>query len=186
MSKRDYYETLQVSKQADDAELKSAFRKMAKKYHPDRNQGDDESEKRFKEVGEAYEVLKDPQKRAAYDQYGHAAFEGGGGGPGRARFWSRFRGLHVGYFRRSVRLWRRSWRGASGGAGGRQRGDDLRYNMEITLEEAFKGKNAEISVPTAGLRDLQRLRGQKRHQADLVPHLPGIWQSARGAGIFHH
>ena len=67
MSKRDYYEILQVYKQADDAELKSAFRKMAKKYHPDRNQGNDESEKRFKEIGEAYEVLKDPQKRAAYD-----------------------------------------------------------------------------------------------------------------------
>ncbi|MCF6199572.1 MAG: molecular chaperone DnaJ [Hyphomicrobiaceae bacterium] len=148
MSKRDYYETLQVSKQADDAELKSAFRKMAKKYHPDRNQGDDESEKRFKEVGEAYEVLKDPQKRTAYDQYGLAAFEGGGGGPGGAGFGADFGASMSDIFEDLF-----GFGGAAGGArqrstGGRQRGDDLRYNMEITLEEAFKGKNAEISVPT--------------------------------------
>jgi len=147
MSKRDYYEILQVSKQADDAELKSAFRKMAKKYHPDRNQGNDESEKRFKEIGEAYEVLKDPQKRAAYDQYGHAAFEGGGG-PGGAGFGADFGASMSDIFEDLF-----GFGGAAGGArqrgaGGRQRGDDLRYNMEITLEEAFKGKNAEISVPT--------------------------------------
>ena len=98
MSKRDYYEILQVDKQASEADLKSAFRKMAKKFHPDRNQGDEDSEKRFKEVGEAYEVLKDPQKRAAYDQYGHAAFEGGMGGArrtGRSRLWRGFWRVYV-------------------------------------------------------------------------------------------
>ncbi len=149
MSKRDYYETLQVSKQADDAELKSAFRTMAKKYHPDRNQGDDESETRFKEIGEAYEVLKDPQKRAAYDQYGHAAFEGGAGGAGTPGFGADFGASMSDIFEDLF-----GFGGAAGGArrggmpGGRARGDDLRYNMEITLEEAFQGKNAEISVPT--------------------------------------
>ena len=150
MSKRDYYETLQVERQASEADLKSAFRKMAKKYHPDRNQGDEESEKRFKEVGEAYEVLKDPQKRAAYDQYGHAAFEhgmgGGAGGPGQHGFGADFGASMSDIFEDLF-----GFSGGAGGArraGGRQRGDDLRFNMEITLEEAFKGKNAEINVPT--------------------------------------
>ncbi len=80
--KRDLYETLGVQKNADEKELKSAFRKLAMKYHPDRNPGDQESEKSFKEINEAYETLKDPQKRAAYDRYGHAAFEQGGMGAG--------------------------------------------------------------------------------------------------------
>ena len=150
MAKRDYYETLQVERQANEAELKSAFRKLAKKYHPDANQGDESAEKRFKEIGEAYEVLKDPQKRAAYDQYGHAAFEGGmGGGPGAQGFGADFGASMSDIFEDLF-----GFGGAAGGTrpgggrGGRQRGDDLRYNMEITLEEAFKGKNAEINVPT--------------------------------------
>ena len=82
MAKPDFYETLGVSRSADEKELKSAFRKLAMKYHPDRNPGDAEAERKFKEIGEAYEFLKDPQKRAAYDRFGHAAFEQGGGGPG--------------------------------------------------------------------------------------------------------
>ncbi len=150
MSKRDYYELLGVSKQVTEVELKSAFRKQAKKYHPDRNQGDEHAEKRFKGIGEAYEVLKDPQKRSAYDQYGHAAFEGGmGGGGGQHGFGADFGASMSDIFEDLF-----GFAGAAGGGsrrsgrGGRQRGDDLRYNMEITLEEAFKGKNAEISVPT--------------------------------------
>ncbi len=79
MAKRDYYEILGVTRQATEADLKSAFRKLAKEHHPDRNPGDKTAEQKFKELNEAYEVLKDPQKRAAYDQFGHAAFEGGGG-----------------------------------------------------------------------------------------------------------
>ena len=82
MAKQDYYETLGVSRDADEAAIKSAFRTLAKQYHPDRNPGDESAEQRFKEVNEAYEALKDPQRRAAYDQFGHAAFEGGMGGPG--------------------------------------------------------------------------------------------------------
>lgn len=150
MSKRDYYELLDVTKQATEVELKSAFRTQAKKYHPDRNQDDEDAEKRFKEVGEAYEVLKDPQKRAAYDQYGHAAFEGGMGGPGAGQhgFGADFGASMSDIFEDLFGFGGAAGGGASRGGRGRQRGDDLRFNMEITLEEAFKGKNAEISVPT--------------------------------------
>lgn len=146
MAKTDYYELLGVDRGADEKELKSAFRKMAMKYHPDRNPDDPTAETKFKEIGEAYEVLKDPQKRGAYDQYGHAAFEqggpggmGGGSGFGGGGFSDIFEDLFGemmgGRGRRS--------------SGGRERGADLRYNMEITLEEAFEGKAAKISVPTA-------------------------------------
>ena len=142
MSKPDYYETLGVSRDADEKALKSAFRKQAMKYHPDRNPDDAEAEARFKEVGEAYEALKDPQKRAAYDRFGHAAFENGGGGGagpfgagGMSDIFEDIFGEMMGGGRRS--------------SGGRQRGADLRYNMEITLEEAFNGKKAEIEIPTA-------------------------------------
>ena len=146
MAKTDYYELLGVDRGSDEKELKSAFRKMAMKYHPDRNPNDPTAEIKFKEIGEAYEVLKDPQKRGAYDQYGHAAFEqggpggmGGGAGFGGGGFSDIFEDLFGemmgGRGRRS--------------SGGRERGADLRYNMEITLEEAFEGKAAKISVPTA-------------------------------------
>src|SRR4051812_17242301 len=142
MAKRDYYETLGVSRGASDAELKSAFRKAAMQCHPDRNPGDKASEIRFKEGNEAYQTLSDAQKRAAYDRFGHAAFENGGGG-----------GLRMGEglappvadvcdeLFGDVMGGRRS----SGG----ERGSDLRYNMEITLEEAFSGKAASLKVPTS-------------------------------------
>jgi len=144
MSKADYYDLLGADRGADDKALKSAFRKMAMKYHPDRNPDDSQAESKFKEINEAYEVLKDPQKRAAYDQYGHAAFEnggGGGGGFGAGGFSDIFEdifGEMMGGARRG-----------GGRSGGRERGADLRYNMEVTLEEAHDGKSAEISVPTA-------------------------------------
>ena len=146
MTKVDYYELLEVSRTVDDKTLKSAFRKKAMQFHPDRNPGNAEAEASFKAVGEAYEVLKDPQKRAAYDRYGHAAFEngmGGGGGFGGANMSDIFEdifGEMMGGARRS--------------AGGRSRGADLRYNMEITLEEAFEGKTAEIEIPTAHTCDV--------------------------------
>ena len=144
MSKADYYETLGVDRGVDDKTLKSAFRKQAMKYHPDRNPGDAEAEARFKELGEAYEVLKDPQKRSAYDQYGHAAFEqGGGGGP----FGGFGGGSMSDIFEDIFGDMMGGGRGRS--SSGRQRGADLRYNMEISLEDAYSGKTAEIEIPTS-------------------------------------
>ncbi|MGN6286063.1 MAG: molecular chaperone DnaJ [Afipia sp.] len=141
MAKTCYYETLEVERSVDEAGLKSAFRKLAMKWHPDKNPGDPSCEHKFKEISEAYEILKDGNKRAAYDRYGHAAFEqGGGGGHGfGAGFASSFSDIFEDLFGMSAR----------GGRGGRERGADLRYNMEITLEEAFQGKTAQIQIPVA-------------------------------------
>jgi molecular chaperone DnaJ len=152
MSKRDYYEVLGVSREADPEEIRKAYRKLAVKFHPDKNPGDKTAEEKFKELSEAYEALSDPQKRAAYDQYGHAAFDprqragrgsGGFGGPGN--------------FHDPFDIFREVFGGGSGGifesifGGGHdpsapQRGDDLRYDLEITLEEAALGCEKEISV----------------------------------------
>jgi molecular chaperone DnaJ len=144
-TKRCYYETLEVERTADGATLKSAFRKLAMKWHPDKNPGDASSEVRFKEINEAYEILKDDNKRAAYDRYGHAAFEQGGmGGGGGAGFGADFASSFSDIFDDLFGMGGRRSRG-----GGRERGADLRYNMEITLEEAFSGKTAEIRIPTS-------------------------------------
>lgn len=150
MAKRDYYEVLGVDRGADESALKSAFRRQAKALHPDRNPGDENAEQKFKEVNEAYEVLKDPQKRAAYDQFGHAAFEGGmggGGGPG-GGFGPEFAHSMEDIFENFFGEFMGGRRGAQGRPG-RERGADLRYNMEITLQEAFEGKTAQIRVPTS-------------------------------------
>lgn len=142
--KADFYETLSVSRNADEKELKSAFRKLAMKYHPDRNPGDHEAEIKFKEINEAYETLRDPQKRAAYDRFGHAAFENGGmGGRGGAGF------AGGGFADIFEDIFGDIMGGRARRSGGRDRGADLRYNMEITLEEAFTGKTAQIHVPTS-------------------------------------
>ncbi len=141
MSKRDYYEILGVSKTASEAELKSAFRKLAMQCHPDRHPGDTAAEAKFKELNEAYQVLSDSQKRGAYDRYGHQAFEqgGGGGNPDFSDFMSDIFDSFFGDARR----------GGPRSANGRERGADLRYNLEIGLEDAFAGKNASIRVPTS-------------------------------------
>src|SRR5437868_4558280 len=125
-AKRCYYEVLGVQRTATEADMKVSYRKLAMQWHPDRNPGDKSCEHRFKEINEAYEVLKDGEKRAAYDRYGHAAFEHGGGGPAGgfgADFGSAFSDLFEGIF------------GMAGARGrsGRERGADLRYNMEISL-----------------------------------------------------
>lgn len=149
MAKRDFYDVLGVQRGADAAEIKSAYRKLAMKFHPDRNPGDAEAEGRFKEANEAYEVLKDADKRAAYDQFGHAAFDGGMGG-GRANpgdFASSFADVFDDLFGDFMGGGGRRRGGGRGSSG--QRGADLRYNMEITLEEAYQGKQTKIRVPSA-------------------------------------
>lgn len=141
--KRDYYEVLGLAKGASDDDIKKAYRKLAMKHHPDRNQGDKESENRFKEAKEAYEVLSDAQKRAAYDQYGHAGVDpsmgaAGAGGAGFRDFADAFSDIFGDIF------------GGAQGGGGRSRvyrGADLRYNLEITLEEAARGTETKIRVP---------------------------------------
>ena len=145
MSKADFYEVLNVSRDADEKVVKTAFRKLAMEFHPDRNPGDHSAEVKFKEVSAAYECLKDPQKRAAYDRFGHAAFENGGGGG--AGFGGDFTGSMSDIFDNIFGdFMGGSRRGAS--RSGRERGNDFRYNMEVSLEEAFVGKTAEIEVPT--------------------------------------
>ena len=151
MSETDYYQTLGVSRDADEAALKSAYRKLAMQYHPDRNPGDDSAEQKFKDINQAYDTLKDPQKRAAYDRYGHAAFTQGGMG---------HRGAGGGFgpdFGASMSdifddLFGDFMGGARGRGGGqaRFRGSDLRYNLEISLEEAFSGATVDIDVPSLG------------------------------------
>ncbi|MDA8231155.1 MAG: molecular chaperone DnaJ [Magnetospirillum sp.] len=143
MSKRDYYELLGVERGASAEDLKKAYRKLAMQYHPDRNPDDPSAAERFKEINEAYDVLKDEQKRAAYDRFGHAAFEGGRGGPGAGGF--DFGG--GGFSDLFEEMFGEFMGGRRGQPSGR--GADLRYNMEITLEEAFQGKTATITVPTS-------------------------------------
>ncbi|MCU0807987.1 MAG: molecular chaperone DnaJ [Candidatus Contendobacter sp.] len=139
MAKRDYYEILNVDRNASEPEIRQAYRRLAMKYHPDRNPGDQAAEEQFKEVKEAYEALSDARKRAAYDQFGHAGVEGaaGGGFGGPADLGDIFGGVFRDIF--------------GGGRGGGQqsyRGADLRYNLELTLEEAVFGTTARIRVPT--------------------------------------
>src|SRR3954454_19651975 len=143
-TKRCYYETLEVDRNADESKLKAAFRELAMKCHPDKNPGDATSEMRFKEINEAYEVLKDGDKRAAYDRFGHAAFENGAGGGGGQGFGAGFASSFSDIFEDLFGM-----AGQRGRGGGRERGADLRYNLEITLAEAFSGKTAEIHIPVS-------------------------------------
>lgn len=143
MSKRDYYEILGVARDIDPKELKKAYRKLAMKYHPDRNPDDKDAEAKFKEATEAYEVLSDEQKRAAYDQYGHAGVDqsaGGGAYGGNANFSDIFGDVFGDIFGAAG--------GGRGGRGGPSRGSDLRYTLELTLEEAVRGVDKKIRIPT--------------------------------------
>ncbi len=146
MAKQDYYELLGVARNADKDELKRAYRKLAMKYHPDRNPGDATAEQRFKDISEAYEILKDDQRRAAYDRFGHAAFDGSGGArPGAGGFEFNFGTGFADIFDEMFG----EFTGGRRGRGQANRGSDLRYNLEITLEEAFQGKQATIDVPSS-------------------------------------
>lgn len=149
MSKRDYYEVLGVKRDVSAEELKKTFRKLAMKHHPDRNPDDPEAEKKFKEINEAYDVLKDEQKRAAYDRMGHAAFEGGrAGGGGGFDFSGAFSDIFDDLFSDFTGARRRGG-GAAGTEASAQRGADLRYNLQVSLEEAFRGKQQSITVSTS-------------------------------------
>ncbi|MFO1368742.1 MAG: molecular chaperone DnaJ [Marinagarivorans sp.] len=141
MAKRDYYEILGVAKGVSEADLKKAYRRVAMKYHPDRNPDDKDAEEKFKEASEAYEVLSDENKRAAYDQYGHAGLEGAGGmggGFGGGGFSDIFGDVFGDIF----------GGGGGGRRGGPARGSDLRYTLELSLEDAVKGTSVKIKVPT--------------------------------------
>lgn len=141
MSKRDYYEVLGVSRDASEAELKKSYRRLAMKHHPDRNEGDLDSEAKFKEAKEAFEVLNDSRKRAAYDQFGHAGVDSsaGGGGGGAAGFGDIFDTVFGDIFGNG---------GARGGSNRAYRGSDLRYDLALSLEDAVRGTEVKIRVPT--------------------------------------
>ncbi|RMG55617.1 MAG: molecular chaperone DnaJ [Gammaproteobacteria bacterium] len=175
---RDYYEILGVERTVTEAELKKAYRRLAMKYHPDRNPDDKVAEERFKEVKEAYEVLSDPQKRAAYDQFGHAGVQGGpaGGGAGAgAGFSDIFEDIFGDIF------------GTGGARGGQraQRGSDLQYNLQITLEEAVAGTEVEIRVPTLTTCDACGGSGvEGGGQPETCPTCQGIGQVRMQQGFF--
>ena len=181
MSKRCYYEVLEVERSAADSDLKTAFRKLAMKWHPDRNPGDAGSEHRFKEINEAYEILKDPEKRAAYDRFGHAAFEQGAGGPWGGRgfgddFGSAFSDLFEGIFGMGT------GRGRTSRA---ERGADLRYNMEISIEEAFAGKTAQVRLPTAVACEVCSGTGARAGtRPKTCPHCGGSGRIRQSQGFF--
>jgi molecular chaperone DnaJ len=180
--KRCYYETLEVAKGADGSVLKSAYRKLAMQFHPDKNPGDTTAETKFKEINEAYDVLKDDQKRAAYDRFGHAAFEngmggarGGAGSPFGDAFGGGFADVFEDIFGQMM----------GGGRKRSNRGQDLRYNLEITLEEAFTGRSAEIKLPTQVACDTCHGSGaEPGTQPETCPHCSGNGRVRATQGFF--
>ena len=184
--KRDYYEVLAVDRNIGEEDLKRAYRKLAVKFHPDKNPGDHEAEEKFKELGEAYEALSDPNKRAAYDRYGHAAFQNGMGGGG-------------GGFHDPFDLFREVFSGGGGGgvfeqffgagggvdSSGRQRGSDHRYDLQITLEEAAKGCEKEIEIRKLDACEPCSGSGaQKGSKAVTCPTCRGRGQVVASRGFF--
>jgi molecular chaperone DnaJ len=183
-TKRCYYETLEVERGANGDVLKSAYRKMAMKFHPDKNPGDHTAEVKFKEINEAYDVLKDEQKRAAYDRFGHAAFEGGMGAAGARAGGSPFGDFAGGFGDVFEDIFSQMMGGA--GRGKRSnRGQDLRYNLDITLEEAFTGRSAEIHVPTmAACEECHGSGAEPGHSAETCPTCNGHGKVRATQGFF--
>jgi molecular chaperone DnaJ len=180
--KRCYYETLECQKSADGTTLKSSYRKLAMKFHPDRNPGDAGAELKFKEINEAYDVLKDDQKRAAYDRFGHAAFENGMGAG--ARGGSPF-GDFAGSFSDVFEDIFGQMMGGAGRAKRSNRGQDLRYNLEITLEEAFRGRATEIKVPTqVACEPCHGSGAEPGHSAETCPGCGGHGRVRAAQGFF--
>mgnify|MGYP000687011235 CR=1 FL=1 len=181
---RDYYEILGLDRGADDGAIKSAYRKMAMKYHPDQNQGDADAETKFKEVNEAYSVLSDPEKRAAYDHYGHAGVSGNmGGGPGGAGFGGDFGDLGDIF----SAMFGEAFGDAFGGGrrGGPARGSDVRADMQLTLEEAFNGVEKEIHIPTVVACDSCDGTGAEAGaQPSMCPSCGGAGRVRASQGFF--
>jgi molecular chaperone DnaJ len=189
MSKRDYYDVLGVARGSSAEELKKAYRTKAKELHPDRNQDNPKAEAAFKEVNEAYDVLKDADKKAAYDRFGHAAFEGGGGGQrgayrggGQGDFGSAFSDVFEDLFGDFM-----GGRG-QGGGGNRsraQRGSDLRYNLRVSLEESFKGIQKTITVPSAQTCDVCKGSGAEGGAEPVnCPTCAGMGKVRASQGFF--
>ncbi len=183
MSKKDFYELLGINKSSTPDEIKKAYRKLAMQYHPDKNPGNKEAEQKFKEISEAYDVLKDEQKKAAYDRYGHSAFGNGGGGAGGGSYG--FGNMNSGDFTDIFSdLFGDFMGGGKGKASGSNRsakvkGADLRYNMEISLEDAFKGKQETIQFNTAVKCDTCNSTGSKDKSE------PVNCTTCKGAGRVH-
>ena len=174
---RDYYDILGVDKSASEDELKKNFRKLAMKYHPDKNPGDKEAETKFREAGEAYEVLKDPQKRAAYDQYGHAAFEGNAGGPG---------GAGAGFSNMSD-IFEDLFGDFMGGGNQRQTqtGSDLRFNISLSFAEAYSGIQKDIKINTYVMcSDCRGTGGAEGAQPITCPACNGSGKVRSSQGFF--
>ncbi|MWP98067.1 molecular chaperone DnaJ [Glaesserella parasuis] len=181
MSKKDYYEVLGLQKGASEQEIKRAYKRLAAKHHPDKNQGSKEAEEKFKEIKEAYEVLGDNEKRAMYDQYGHQAFEQGGGAGG-------FGGFGGGGFGGFEDIFSEMFGGGFGGGARRQRvvrGDDLRYDLEITLEEAVRGVKKDIRIRTLVQCDTCHGSGAEAgSKVETCPHCHGSGRVRRQQGFF--
>jgi molecular chaperone DnaJ len=179
MAKADFYETLGCAKDASPDDLKKAYRKLAMQYHPDRNPGDKVAEHKFKELNEAYDILKDEQKRAAYDRFGHQAFENGGGGNPGGGF---------GGFSSFSDIFEEMFGAARGGGGAQQapgRGSDLRYNLEVSLEDAFRGNAVSIRVPTwAGCEGCNGTGGNNGSQPVTCPTCNGHGRVRAQQGFF--
>ena len=195
--KEDYYELLGVAKGASDEEMKKAYRKKAVQFHPDKNPGNKEAEEMFKKVSEAYEVLKDPEKRAAYDRFGHAAFQQGGGGPRGGPGGPGGGGFHDPFdiFREVFGqqgggggggIFDEFFGGGGGGGGGAGRGSDLRYDLEITLEEAAHGVEKEISFRRLGAcSHCEGTGAEPGSKRTTCPTCRGAGQVTTSRGFFH-
>jgi molecular chaperone DnaJ len=179
MARRDYYEILGVGRNAGEEEIKRSYRQLAMKYHPDKNPGDKEAEEQFKEASEAYEVLRDPEKRDIYDRFGHEGLRGTGftGFRGFEDIFSTFGDIFEDFFGFGTTRRGRTMARA---------GDDLRYDLAISFLDAAFGKETNFEIPGHEMRSLRGLRGRTRYISIDLPNLPGKGPGHSYAGVFQH